>query len=59
MKCPRCRDRFKPEEDEGKTGHVVTGTGKLDYIVACYTCAWQVSIRELEAWLKRWGYRKG
>lgn len=58
MKCPRCRERFKPEEGEGKTGRVATGDGKLDYLLACYTCSWQVPIRELEAWLKRWGYKK-
>lgn len=45
MKCPRCRD---------KTGKVSFGSGKLDYIVACYGCSWQVAIRELEAWIKRW-----
>lgn len=58
MKCPRCRERYKPEQNEGKTAQVATGDGKLDYILACYTCSWQVPIRELQAWLKRWGYRK-
>lgn len=58
MKCPRCKERFKPEQNEGKTGQVATGVGKLDYILACYTCSWQVHIKELQAWLKRWGYRK-
>ena len=37
-----------------KTARVLTGTGKLDYILACFNCSWQVAIRELEAWLKRW-----
>ena len=58
MICPRCKERFKPEDNEGRLGHVKTGEAKLDYIVACFTCSWQVSIRELEAWLKRFGYRK-
>lgn len=58
MKCPRCQGRFKPEEDEGNLGRVTTGPHKLDYIVACYTCSWQVALRDLEAWLKRFGYRK-
>ena len=58
MQCPRCRDRHGSQSEEGKTAHVKTGERKLDYIVACYTCSWQIPIRELEAWLKRWGYRK-
>jgi len=58
MKCPRCNERFKPEENEGKTGRVATGDGKLDYILACFTCSWQVHIRELEYWLKKYEYRK-
>lgn len=58
MKCPRCKERFKPEENEGKTSHVATGDGKLEYILACHTCSWQVAAKELAAWLKRFGYRK-
>lgn len=58
MKCPRCKDRYAPEEDEGKTSQVSTGSRKLDYLLACHTCSWQVPIRELEVWLKRWGFRK-
>lgn len=45
MKCPKCKD---------ETAHVSTGEKKLDYIIACYGCSWQVAIRALEAWLKRW-----
>lgn len=45
MKCPRCQD---------KVGHVLTGTRKLDYILACFGCSWQVAITALEDWLKKW-----
>jgi hypothetical protein len=30
----------------------------MDFIIACIACPWQVAVRELEAWLKRWGHRK-
>lgn len=45
MRCPKCAD---------KTDRVATGKGKYDYIVACYGCSWQVCIRQLAAWIKRW-----
>lgn len=50
MKCPRC--------SEEKTAQVATDNGKLDYLIACMACSWQVAVRQLETWLKKWGYRK-
>jgi hypothetical protein len=50
MKCPRC--------SEDKVGQVATGSGKLDYILACFFCPWQLAVKQLETWLNKWGYRK-
>ncbi len=44
MKCPMCKEH---------TQKVATGKGKLEYILACATCAWQVASHMLEAWLIR------
>lgn len=44
MKCPMCKE---------KTEHLATGKGKLDYILACASCPWQVASHALEAWIIR------
>lgn len=44
MKCPMCKE---------KTEHVSTGKGKLDYILACVGCPWQVASHALEIWIKK------
>lgn len=58
MKCPRCRQFSSIDPNDGKVSQVTTGIRKLDYLLACHTCSWQVPILELKAWLKRWGFRK-
>lgn len=45
MRCPRCN---------GKTDKVETGSKKLDYILACYDCVWQVAARSLQVWFDKW-----
>lgn len=48
MRCPRCRN------DGQQVERVVTGSKKLDYILACWSCSWQIAVRDLDAWIKRW-----
>jgi hypothetical protein len=46
MRCPRCKD---------DVDRCDTGTGKLDYILACVACSWQVAVAKLKEYLERWG----
>ncbi len=44
MKCPMCKE---------KTERLSTGKAKLEYILACIACPWQVASHMLEAWIIR------
>lgn len=47
MRCPRCRDEKHVEQ-------LKSGMSKLDYILACWLCSWQVAARNLKTWMDKW-----
>jgi len=51
MRCPKCKDKVA-EVEAGVNPK--KDTRKLNWVLACVGCSWQVTKRDLKAWLTRW-----